>query len=51
MKYLNWLKRILKFPFMLIMTPFLLIISFFCTDWENENDIKYTKDFFKNWFK
>lgn len=51
MKYLNWLKKIIAFPFLLITSPFIFLVGFFSTDWEDEDDVKYFKKVTKDWLK
>jgi len=50
-KILNWIKRIIKFIPALIIAIIIIPICFFSTNWENKEDRKYAKHFFKNLFK
>jgi len=40
---LNWIKRIIKFPFCLVFWPVWMVAGFLLTDWEDKEDV----DFFK----
>ena len=47
MKKLNLIRKIIKFPFGLLLFPIWAVMGFFMTDWENQ----YEKDFYKKSLK
>lgn len=50
MKCLNIVRKIVKLPFVIIVSPFILLAVFITTNWESEWDIEITKKMLRGWF-
>lgn len=44
MKTINLIRRVISYPFRLMLIPLGLIVLFFMTDFENEWDLKFFKN-------
>lgn len=51
MKTLNIIRRIVSFPFAVVLFPVIAIMGFLMTNWEDERDREYYKSTLKNLFK
>lgn len=51
MKILNWIRKIIAFPFRLIIFLPFFLMGFLMTDWEDEESRSYYKKELKGWFK
>ena len=51
MKTLNIIRIILLFPISIIMTPIVLIMAFFITDWSSKEDRDNAKELITSFFE
>ncbi len=49
MKTINIIRKVLKFPFVLVTYPLIVIMGFFMTNFEDEWDVNYYKKMLTTW--